>query len=86
LFEPNPNKVVCFPYAQHFVTASFHGETPGTILDKAGLIAEVEKLGDLSGFTGFSAKPIKRQLLIGMSLSALFTTGLLIYSIVRTVY
>lgn len=86
LFEPNPNTVVCFPYAQHFVTASFHGAESDTILDKNALIAAVEKLGDLSGFTGFSAKPIKRQLVIGMILSALFTTGLLIYSIILTVY
>ncbi len=86
LFAPTPNKVVCFPYAQHFVTASFHGIASDAIADKQALIAEVEKLGDLSGFTGFSAKPIKRQLVIGMALSALFTTGLLIYSIIRTVY
>ena len=82
LFESTPNKVVCFPYAQHFVTASFHGAASDAILDKQALIAEVEKLGDLSGFTGFSAKPIKRQLVIGMSLSALLTSSLLIYTLI----
>ncbi|MFA6474711.1 MAG: hypothetical protein WCV88_00745 [Patescibacteria group bacterium] len=83
LFEPQPIQVVCFPYAQHFVTDSYVSKS--TILTKDELVANVKELDDLSQFSGFSAKPIKRQLFIGMMVSATITTALVLYIIVQAV-
>jgi len=83
LFESQPAQVVCFPYAQHFVTDSY--ESKKTILNKTELVASVKELGDLSQFSGFSSKPIKRQLVIGMMASALITTALVCVIIAQVI-
>lgn len=83
LFDPQPMHVVCFPYAQHFVTDSYASK--GTILTRDELVTNVKELGDLSQFSGFSAKPIKRQLLIGMIFSAVLTILLVLYCILEAI-
>ncbi len=77
LFESQPSQVVCFPYAQHFVTGSNQTET--TVRNRAELIAAANALGDLSQFKGFSAKPLKRQLVLGALMSSLVSTSLILY-------
>lgn len=83
LFDAQPMQVICFPYAQHFVTDSYTSKS--TILTKTELVSNVKELGDLSRFSGFSAKPIKRQLFIGMLVSAAITTALVLYIIVQAI-
>jgi hypothetical protein len=85
LFASTPAQVVCFPYAQHFVTDSY-ADSQSTIMNRSELEQQVNALGDLSQWSGFSAKPIKRQLLIGMLLSATLTTTALITLLIVFVY
>lgn len=83
LFEAEPTQVVCFPYAQHFVTNSYVNNN--LIFTKDELITNVKELGDLSAFSGFSAKPIKRQLFIGMIVSMTISMLLFFYIIVQAI-
>lgn len=80
LFTSMPTQVVCFPYAQHFVTDSY--APTNIVTNKKELEKAVHLLGDLQHMSGFSAKPLKRQLLIGMVFSGVLTMGLLAYTIV----
>lgn len=81
IFASKPTQVVCFPYAQHFVTDSFPQES--NITDKAKLIAARQALGDLHHLQGFSAKPLKKQFFIGWLFSAIISIALLIFLIVH---
>lgn len=81
LFADTPAQVVCFPYAQHFVTDSYpQGDQ---IENENELKAAVDGLGDMSSLRGFSAKPLKRQLLIGWALSTTISSGILLFLIVH---
>lgn len=77
LFHQKPTHVVCFPYAQHFVTDSFEGAT--NIQTKRQLQQVVKKLGDLRQYQGFSANPLKKQILVGMIMGFVFSVALLLY-------
>lgn len=81
IYASKPTQVACFPYAQHFVTDSYPQET--TITDKTKLIAARQALGDLHHLQGFSAKPLKKQLLIGWLISTTISTAILIFLIVH---
>lgn len=81
LFADAPTQVVCFPYAQHFVTDSYpQGDQ---IQNEGELRATVDALGDMHSLRGFSAKPLKRQLLIGWAISTSISTGILLFLIVH---
>lgn len=82
LFKSKPAQALCFPYAQHFVTDSAPDGITSTNADE--LAAAAYALGDLKDQRGFSATPLKRQLIAGMILSSLLSTGLLIYVLVDT--
>lgn len=74
LYQDEPTKVVCFPYAQHFVS-----DSPGTnsnIKDEAELVRAINAL-DFEHMETFSAKSFKKMFLLGM-MASFFTTVILI--------
>lgn len=79
LLENEPSTVLCFPYAQHFLS-----DAPGSqsnIKNKEELIETINTL-DLSQVKVFSTKPIKKLLLFGVlssiTLNILLLLGLLL--------
>lgn len=81
LIDKQPSKVVCFPYAQHFISDSPGNHTP--IKNEEELVAAYLRLGDLTQLKGFSAASIRKQFFVGMALSALISTSLLIFLILH---
>lgn len=79
LFATKPTQVVCFPYAQHFVTDSYPQAIQ--IENKSALAKAVKELGDLRGLKGFSATLLKRQLLIGWIISTTISAAILVFLI-----
>jgi len=78
LFKTTPAKLVCFPYAQHFVS-----DSPGAssaIRNKDELVAATEKT-DFDTTAVLSAKPFYRMLAINMLVSAIITLGLIALTI-----
>ncbi|MEI6054009.1 MAG: hypothetical protein WCQ49_01435 [Candidatus Saccharibacteria bacterium] len=70
LFKKEPSQVVCFPYAQHFIS-----DSPGfssNIKDEAELIDATNKL-DFTNMKVFSTKSFKVMFIIGSILSSLVT-------------
>jgi hypothetical protein len=75
LIEDTPSQIVCFPYAQHFIS-----DSPGyssNIKNKEELIKEVDKL-DFNKINVFSTKHLKKMFLIGPIISFFITLLLLI--------
>ena len=75
LFNPEPSQILCFPYAQHFVS-----DSPGhssKINNKHELINANEAV-DFENVKVFSTKSFRDMFLIGMGTSAIVTTILLI--------
>jgi len=75
LFEAIPSQVLCFPYAQHFIS-----DSPGrssNIKNKEELVAEVEAI-NFDHLEVFSTKSFKTMFLVGGIISALITTTLVI--------
>ncbi|MBN1950367.1 MAG: hypothetical protein JW801_04135 [Bacteroidales bacterium] len=69
LAESEPVKVICFPYAQHYVA-----DSPGcytTVKDRDELVSIYNQLGDPGKLKIFSAKTILIQLLAGVAVSVL---------------
>jgi hypothetical protein len=82
LFAAQPTKIVCFPYAQHFVTNSYADDQLNqTVSNQADLINAVNELGDFSTIKLFSAKPMTKQLLIGITVSNTISSLLILYFI-----
>lgn len=80
LFYDQPEKIVSFPYAQHFIS-----DSPGhssSIKNKEEMIAEVNKL-DFDNIKVFSTKELKISLVIGMLFSFAFTITLIILLILK---
>jgi hypothetical protein len=75
MFEEVPSKILCFPYAQHFVSDSPGGES--RLNNEAELIKTVESI-DFNNLEVFSSKPIKKAILIGIVISSLINSLLLI--------
>lgn len=75
LFKDTPSKLVCFPYAQHFIS-----DSPGyssNLKNKDDLILAVEKV-DFEKINVFSTKSFKIMFLVGPIISFLITLSLLI--------
>lgn len=75
LFKKTPSQVVCFPYAQHFIS-----DSPGfssNIKNKAELIAANNTI-DFSKIKVFSTKSFKIMIIVGTLVSFLTTITLLI--------
>jgi hypothetical protein len=75
LFENKPSRVVCFPYAQHFIS-----DSPGhssNLRTKEELEKEINNI-DFKKINVFSTKIFKLMILFGGILSLLVTITLLI--------
>jgi hypothetical protein len=69
LAEPEISRVVCFPYAQHYIA-----DSPGcftTVTDRNDLISKYNKLALTEKFETFSANTIIRQLSVAIVVSIL---------------
>jgi hypothetical protein len=67
LAEPEISKVVCFPFAQHYIA-----DSPGcytSVKDRNELISKYNELADTKKFVTFSARTIVKQLLIGIAVT-----------------
>ena len=65
LADPEPSKVVCFPFAQHYIA-----DSPGcrtVVKDRNDLIDKYNKLEDPGNLKVFSAWTIIKQVLAGMA-------------------
>ena len=75
LAEPDPSRVICFPFAQHYIA-----DSPGcstSVQDQNDLISKYNKLGETAGLKTFSYKTILRQIgisiVVGMALVILLS-------------
>jgi hypothetical protein len=69
LAEPELSKVVCFPFAQHYIA-----DSPGchtSVKDRSDMIRHSNRLGESEKLTTFSARTIGVQLAIGIAASLL---------------
>jgi len=76
LAEPEISKVVCFPYAQHYIA-----DSPGCstyVKDIDDLIGKYNTLAQKDGHKTFSARTIVRQLLFGIAASIILVVVLLL--------
>lgn len=80
LFDKIPSQVVCFPYAQHFLSDSPGSSTK--IQNKEELISSVNSI-KLNELKVFSTKSFKRMFLINMIISFLITVTLIILLILK---
>jgi hypothetical protein len=60
LAEPEPSRVICFPFAQHYIADSPGCQT--AIKDRDDLIANYNKIAELDNLKTFSAITIIKQL------------------------
>ncbi len=80
LFEDKPSRLVCFPYAQHYIS-----DSPGfssNLKNKKELETAINKI-DFSKIKVFSTKSIKIMFILGMLLSFTITTILIILLLVK---
>jgi hypothetical protein len=76
LAEPEISKVICFPFAQHYIA-----DSPGcytSVKDRNDMIRKYNELADSERFKTFSARTIARQLFIGIAVSILIAIFLLL--------
>jgi hypothetical protein len=71
LAEPEISKVVCFPFAQHYIADSPGCFTP--IKDRDDLISKYNKLAASEKFKTFSAMTIVKQLSVAIAVVVLIT-------------
>lgn len=79
LFKSEPSELVCFPYAQHFLS-----DSPGhfsVIKDEAHLLEKVESI-DFQKVSAFSTKSFKTAILAG-GIMALATNATLLFLLFR---
>ena len=77
LADPEISKVVCFPFAQHYIA-----DSPGcytSVKNRDELITKYNELADAEEFTTFSARTIVRQLTIGIAVSLLLVLLLILF-------
>jgi hypothetical protein len=75
LFANTPSEVVCFPYAQHFVS-----DSPGyssNLKNEQELVEQSSKL-DFDNMKVFSTATFKTMIMVGSMISIISTTILLI--------
>jgi hypothetical protein len=66
MFKDKPDRILCFPYAQHFIS-----DSPGRasrLKNKEDLISSIKAI-DFKNLEVFSTKPIKKMLLTGIVIS-----------------
>ncbi len=66
MFNEKPDRILCFPYAQHFIS-----DSPGRasrLKNKEDLISSIKAI-DFKSLEVFSTKPIKKMLLTGIVIS-----------------
>jgi hypothetical protein len=76
LAQPEISKVVCFPFAQHYI-----GDSPGcytTVKDRNDLISKYNEIAGSDKLITFSAKTIVRQITFGIIISLLIAIILLL--------
>ena len=81
LAEPEPCKVLCFPYAQHYIA-----DSPGcrtSIKNERDMVENYHRLAKLEGVKTFSTHGIKRMFLSSIILSILISMVLLILLVLR---
>lgn len=81
LAEREPCKVLCFPYAQHYVA-----DSPGcrtTIRNEQDMVENYHRLAALEGAKPFSTRGIKRLFFSSILLSILLNAGLLAALLLR---
>jgi hypothetical protein len=67
LVQPEISKVICFPFAQHYIA-----DSPGcytSVKDRDELIREYNKLADSEKITTFSARTIVKQISVGIAVT-----------------
>lgn len=80
LFQPEPSKVVCFPYAQHFVS-----DSPGfssNLTSERELIDAISTM-EFENMEVFSANSFKKMFLAGMLVSLTTTVVLIVLLILK---
>jgi hypothetical protein len=76
LAHPEISKVICFPFAQHYI-----GDSPGcytTVKDRSDLISKYNELAASEKLITFSARTIVRQITFGIIISLLIAIILLL--------
>ena len=76
LAEPEISRVICFPFAQHYIA-----DSPGcytSVKDREDLISKHNELANAKGYKTFSSRTIVKQLLIGIAVSVLIAIFLII--------
>lgn len=76
LAEPEASKVICFPFAQHYIA-----DSPGcytSIKDREDLIGKYNKLAAKETHKTFSSKTIVKQLLVGIAITTLIAVLLIV--------
>jgi hypothetical protein len=79
LFKDNPSQLVCFPYAQHFVS-----DSPGhvsNLMNKAELVEAVKSV-DFENMKVFSTKSFKTMFMIGSIISIVIILTLFLLLII----
>ena len=69
LAEAEPTRVICFPFAQHYIADSPGCQT--SVKDRDDMISKYNKLGDPGKIKTFSAKTIIKQLSVGIAVTIL---------------
>jgi hypothetical protein len=76
LAEPEPGKVVCFPFAQHYIA-----DSPGchtSVKDRDDMIAIYDEMAEAGPEKTFSARTIAAQVAAGIAVTALIIALLLL--------
>lgn len=80
LFENQPTHLVCFPYAQHFLS-----DSPGSssqLKNRASLLQAVESV-DFSKIKAFSTESFRKMFIINLAISSLIIIGLIVALILK---
>ena len=76
LAEPEISKVICFPFAQHYIA-----DSPGcttSVKDRDDIIGKYNKLAESEEFKTFSAKTIVKQLTLGIAVTIIIAVFLIL--------
>ena len=76
LAEPEPGKIICFPFAKHYIA-----DSPGfstSVKDREDLIRKYNEIADYESFETFSARTIVKQLSVVIAVSVLIVIFLVL--------
>jgi hypothetical protein len=76
LAHPEISRVICFPFAQHYIA-----DSPGcytTLKDRNDLVSKYNEITNYKGLKTFSARTIVKQLFIGIAVSLLIAVLLIL--------